>query len=89
VGMPAFCPLPESKNDGVVPFGQGLLTAHGPVIVSPAPDEGIELAKQGNNILDSVAYASPGCPCFSHSLTHHLFLNQHTPVTGSVNTSHE
>ena len=46
VGMPAFCPLPESKKDGVVHFGKGLLTAHVPVIVSPAPDEGIELAKQ-------------------------------------------
>ncbi len=44
--VPAFCPLPQGKEDGVVHFGKGLLTGHVPVIVGPAPDEGVELPDQ-------------------------------------------
>ena len=44
--VPAFCPLPQGKEDGVIHFGQGLLAGHVPVIVGPAPDEGVELPDQ-------------------------------------------
>src|SRR5215469_13511188 len=46
LGMSPLRPLPQSPKDRVVHFRQGLLAAHIPVIVGPAPDDRVELHNQ-------------------------------------------
>src|SRR6516164_6159817 len=46
LGMSPLRPLPQSPKDRVVHFRQGLLAAHMPVIVGPAPDDRVELHNQ-------------------------------------------
>ena len=46
VRVSSSCPLPQSREDMVIHAGKRTCTHHVPMIVSPAPDDGVEFADQ-------------------------------------------
>ena len=46
VRVSSSCPLPQTREDVVIHAGKRACTYHVPMIVSPAPDDGVEFADQ-------------------------------------------